>query len=86
MLACFVFVAVGLAPQPRVSSSRSLACTSFRASIVTCAAREPPEIDLTGDGGVLKRVLRSGSGELPRDGARVVVCADTYVPGPSYCT
>ena len=30
-------------------------------------------IDLTGDGGVLKRVLRPGSGELPRDGARVVV-------------
>ena len=85
MLASLVLAAVGLAPQPRVSSCRSLACTSFRAGIVTCAA-EPPEIDLTGDGGVLKRVLRSGSGELPRDGARVVVCADTYVPGPPYCT
>ena len=86
MLASLVLAAVGLAPQqPRVSSCRSLAFTSFRAGIVTCAA-EPPEIDLTGDGGVLKRVLRSGSGELPRDGARVVACADTYVPGPPYCT
>jgi len=73
MLASLVLLAaVGLAPHPRVSSCRSLACTTFRPGIVTCAA-EPPEIDLTGDGGVLKRVLRSGSGELPLNGARVVV-------------
>jgi hypothetical protein len=72
MLASLVFAAVGFAPQSRVSSCRSLARNVLRAGIVTCTA-EPPEIDLTGDGGVMKRVLRSGSGELPLDGARVVV-------------
>ena len=44
MLASLVLAAVWLAPQPRVSSCRSLARTTCRAGIVTCA-EEPPEID-----------------------------------------
>ena len=82
MLATLVWIAVvGIAPQLRVLPYRNGARAGM--GIVSCAA---PEIDLTGDGGVLKRVLRSGSGELPLDGARVLVCADTYVPGPPCCT
>ena len=44
MLASLVLAAVWLAPQPRVSSCRSLARTTCRAGVVTCA-EEPPEID-----------------------------------------
>ena len=41
-----------------------------------CTVSEAPELDLVGDGGVLKRVLQAGSGESPVKGTTVEVHYD----------
>ena len=65
---------------PTLSFGRSALLRSptplLRHQAPACTLSEAPELDLVGDGGVLKRVLQAGSGESPVKGTTVEVHYD----------